>query len=145
MNDLCGAIKYMKNNKAAGLDDILCEQIKHLGSAALQWLLDMFNECMRTNSIPKIWRKSRVVALLNPCKDPASPNSYRPISLRCHTYALFERLVLNRVALLWMSTSSLSRQVSGQEGDNTGREAYRTDPEHVIKQKLLCGPRRQTQ
>ena len=115
MNDLCGAIKYMKNNKAAGLDDILCEQIKHLGSAALQWLLDMFNECMRTNSIPKIWRKSIVVALLNPCKDPASPNSYRPVSLLCHTYKLFERLVLNRVALLWMSTTPLSRQVSGQE------------------------------
>ena len=54
MNDLCGDIKDMKNNKAAGLDDILCEQIKHLGSVALQWLLDMFNECMRTNSIPKI-------------------------------------------------------------------------------------------
>ena len=98
MNDLWGAIKEMKSNKAAGLDDILCEQIKHLGPAALQWLLDMLNECMRTNSIPKIWRKSRVVALLKPCKDPASPKSYRPISLLCHTYKLFERLLLNRVA-----------------------------------------------
>ena len=98
MNDLCGAIKDMKNNKPAGLYDILCEQIKHLGSAALQWLLDMFNECMRTNSIPKIWRKSRVVALLKPCKDQASPKSYRPISLLCQTYKLFERLKLNRVA-----------------------------------------------
>ena len=88
----------MKNNKAAGLDDILCEQIKHLGSAALQWLLDMSNECMRTNSIAKIRRKSRVVALLKPCKDPASPKSYRPISLLCHTYKLFERRILNRVA-----------------------------------------------
>ena len=98
INDLSGAIKDIKNNKAAGLDDILCEQIKHLGSAALQWLLDVFNECMRTNIIPKIWRKSRVIALLKPCKDPASPNSYRPISLLCHTYTLFERLILNRVA-----------------------------------------------
>ena len=97
MNYLCGAIKAMKNNKAAGLDDILCEQIKHLGSAALQWLLYMFNECMHTNSI-KIWRKSRVVAYLKPCKDPASPKSYRPISLLCHTYKPFERLILNRVA-----------------------------------------------
>ena len=88
----------MKNNKAAGLDDILGEQIKHLGSAAHQWLLDMFNECMRTNSIHKIWRKSGVVASLKPCKDPANPKSYRPISMLCHTYKLFERLILNRVA-----------------------------------------------
>ena len=54
---------------------------------------------MLTNSIPtRIWRKSRVVALLKPCKDPASPKSYRPISLLCHTLKLFERLILNRVA-----------------------------------------------
>ena len=98
MNDLCGAIKEMKSNKGAGLDDILCEQIKHLGPAALQWLLGMFNGCMSTNSIPKLWRKSRVVTLLKPCKDQASPKSYRPISLPCHTYKLFERLVLNHVA-----------------------------------------------
>ena len=65
MNDLCGAIKEMKRNKAAGLDDILCEKIKHLGPVALQWLLDMFNECMSTNSIPKIWRKSRVSSYEN--------------------------------------------------------------------------------
>ena len=36
MNDLCGAIKEMKSNKAARLDNILCEQIKHIGLAALQ-------------------------------------------------------------------------------------------------------------
>ena len=98
MNGLCSSIKAMKNNKAAGLDDILCEQIKHLRSAALQWLLDMFNKCMRTNSIPNIWRKSKVVALLKPCKDPASPNSYRPSSF------VYHRLILSTLcvgAMLW--------------------------------------------
>ena len=54
MNDLCGAIKAMKSNKAAGLDDILCEQIKHLGPVALQWLLDMLNKCMSDNTMPKL-------------------------------------------------------------------------------------------
>ena len=53
---------------------------------------------MCTNSIPKIWRKSGVVALFKPCKDPASPKRYRPIYQLCHTYKLFERLLLNRVA-----------------------------------------------
>ncbi|XP_030839466.1 uncharacterized protein LOC756419 [Strongylocentrotus purpuratus] len=33
-----------------------------------------------------------------PGKDAASPKSYRPISLLCHTYKLFGRLILNRIA-----------------------------------------------
>ena len=69
MKSLCDGIKTMKND-AAGLDDILCEQINHLGPVALQWLLDMLN-CMSTNTFPKLWRKSRVVVLLKPGKDPA--------------------------------------------------------------------------
>ena len=59
---------------------------------------DMFNNCVSNNKIPKLWRKARVIALLKPGKDPASPKSYRPISLLCHTYKLFERLLLNRIA-----------------------------------------------
>ena len=59
---ICGAIKEMKSNKAAGLDDILCEQIKHLGPAVLQCLLVLFNECMSTNSIPISYGGNRDVS-----------------------------------------------------------------------------------
>ena len=38
------------------------------------------------------------IALLKPCKDPASSKGYSPISLLCHTCKIFERLILNRVA-----------------------------------------------
>ena len=47
LQELCNAIKAMKN-KAAGLDDLLCEQIKQLGPIALDWLLNMFNSCLYT-------------------------------------------------------------------------------------------------
>ena len=33
MEDLLHGVKALKNNKAAGLDDMLCEQIKHFGEA----------------------------------------------------------------------------------------------------------------
>ena len=36
--------------------------------------------------------------LLNPGKNPSVAKSFRPISLLCHTYKLFERLILNRIA-----------------------------------------------
>ena len=38
------------------------------------------------------------MALIKPGKDPSEAKSFRPISLLCHTYKLFERLILNRLA-----------------------------------------------
>ena len=50
-----------------------------------------------THSIPKIWRKSRIIAVPKPSKDPEEPKNYRAISLLCHCFKLFERLIVNRV------------------------------------------------
>ena len=52
------------------------------------------------NKIPKIWRQSKIIATLEPGKDSAIPKNYRPISILCHTYNLYERLILNRVSQL---------------------------------------------
>ena len=38
-------VAALKNNKAAGRDDILVEQLKHLGPKAHKWLLTMLNIC----------------------------------------------------------------------------------------------------
>lgn len=38
-----------------------------------------------------------VIVLLKPGKNPDEAKSYRPISLLCHMYKLFERLVMNRI------------------------------------------------
>ena len=39
-----------------------------------------------------------IIAILKPGKDSAIPKNYRPISLLCHTYKLYERMILNRLA-----------------------------------------------
>ena len=57
-----------------------------------------FNNCTETKTIPKLWRQAKVVALLKPGKDPSVAKSFRPISLLCRTYKLFERLILSRIA-----------------------------------------------
>ena len=57
MEDLLPGVKALKNNKAAGLDDMLCEQIKHFGEATLRWLLQMMNYILKTQKFPKLWRK----------------------------------------------------------------------------------------
>ena len=47
-------VKALKNNKAAGLDDMLCEQIKHFGEATFRWLLQMINSILKTHKLLKL-------------------------------------------------------------------------------------------
>ena len=96
--DLEEALGLLKTGKAAGLDGITTELIQHFGSKAKAWTLALINKCAETCTVPKIWRKARVVALLKPGKDPTSKKSYRPISLLCILYKLYERLVLARIS-----------------------------------------------
>ena len=69
IQDLLHGVKALKNSKAAGLDDMLCEQIKHYGETTLRWLLQMMNCILKTQKFPKLWRKSKVIAILKPGKD----------------------------------------------------------------------------
>ena len=58
----------------------------------------MLNVYFTKNRIPKEWRQSKLIAILKPGKDSVKPKSYRPISLICQMYKLYERLILNRTA-----------------------------------------------
>ena len=66
-------IATLKNNKAAGIDDVLVEQLNNVGPKTHKW----------------------IIAILKPGKDSATPKSYRPISFLCNTY---KRFILNRKA-----------------------------------------------
>ena len=98
LRELEEAISHLKIGKAAGLDGITTEVIKHFGPRTRAWLLDLMNSCAVSYSIPKAWRKARVVALLKPGKDPNLKKSYRPISLLCILYKLYQRLIMARIA-----------------------------------------------
>jgi len=97
ISELEDAIKLLKPGKAAGLDGITTEVIRNFGPKAKAWLLQMFNTCATTLSIPKVWRKAKVVALLKPNKDPSNAKSYRPVSLLCILFKLYERMILARI------------------------------------------------
>ena len=93
-------ITTLKYNKAAGIDDVLVEQLKILGHRVHKWLLTMLSKCLTENKIPKFWRQSKIIAILKPGKYSVIAKSYRPISLLYHTYKLYERMILNRVTPL---------------------------------------------
>ena len=69
--------------------------------------------------IPNKWRKTKITALLKPNKDPTNAKSYKPISLSCSLYNLFERLILNRI-----SDTVNNLLTPDQVGSRSGRSCY---------------------
>ena len=121
-------IAALKYNKAAGIYDILVEQLKNLGPKAHKWLHTMLNTCFIENKITKIWRQSKIIAIL---KDSVIPKNYRPISLMCHTYKLYERLILNRVSPL-LEQHLIKEQVGFRPGKSCTSQLLNTQMSHIL-------------
>ena len=111
-------------NKAAGRDDVVVEQLNHLGPNANIWLHKMLNVCFTGN---KIWRQSKIIGILKSGKDSAIPKNYRPISFLCHTYKLYERIILNRIAPLVEQ-----RLIKEQTGFSSGVNVLNDHPQSNI-------------
>ena len=99
MEELMKGIIILKNNEAAGLyyRYMICEQIKYLGPKALVWLKEMMNNIMLSKKLLKLWRQSKVIAILKYSKYSSLHKSWIPISLLCNTCKLFIRWILNRL------------------------------------------------
>lgn len=97
VSELQIVIDELKNWKAKGLDHIYSKKIENFGLQIKKWVLDLFNGILFTQVISKIWRRTKIIALLKPEKSPDDPKNFRPTSLLCHLYKTFERLILNRL------------------------------------------------
>lgn len=85
----------MPVGKAAGLDPIFPEFLKHTGPKVRQWLQEFFNNILVTGLLPSALKQSKIVAVLKPGKERA--DSYRSIALLSIIYKLLERLIYNRI------------------------------------------------
>ena len=91
-------VAILKNNTAACRVNVLVEQLKKLGPKVHRWLLTLLNKCFMENKSLTLWRQSKLIAILKPGKVSAILKSCRPIPLLYHTYKLYERMILNRIA-----------------------------------------------
>jgi len=55
--------------------------LKELSKKAMINLTDMYNAILRTEYVPKQWKRAQVIMLLKPGKPPEHVTPYRPISL----------------------------------------------------------------
>ena len=96
-DEMTSAIKHLKPNKAAGIDNIHPEFILHQGRKATEWLRSFCSACFHSTKLPKKWRLAKVIALPKPNKPTDDPKGYRPISLLCVPYKIMERLLHARL------------------------------------------------
>jgi hypothetical protein len=68
--------------------------LKHLEPIALQYLTDLFNLAPQYNTIPHIWKLTKIIPILKPDKDPKKGTSYRPISLLSPIAKCLENTIL---------------------------------------------------
>ena len=101
LNNTIGAIK---TGKAAGLDGMYLEFIKHLGKRAQIWLLKFCNKMFTASHLPPLIMQANVIAILKHEKDPTLPESYRPIALLSVVYTLLEKLIIGRTKHLISET-----------------------------------------
>lgn len=92
------AITALSIGKAAGLDNIYPEFLKHTGSKTKKWLLTVFNAILATGNLPMAFKRSKIVAVLKPGKNPEHVESYRPIALLSVCFKLLERMIYNRIS-----------------------------------------------
>ena len=97
-HEVLASINTIKQGKAAGIDGVYPDMIKHLGPRAVKWLANAFTQTILSGRLCYLWKRAKVLAILKPGKPADDPNSYRPISLLCCLYKLFERVILFRLS-----------------------------------------------
>ena len=140
LSELNYALKTLKSGKAPGPDGIHNEFLAHPGNKLKNWLLQFLNLSFSTHSIPKIWRRAKVVAILKPGKDPNLPQSYRSISLLCFSYKLMERMILSRINPIVYPLLP-DEQAGFRSGKSTCDQVAKLtqDIEHAFQNKQVCG------
>ncbi|KAM7301064.1 hypothetical protein ISCGN_016626 [Ixodes scapularis] len=97
MAELQGALfSITKLHGAPGPDMITVTALRNLPEAAMQELLDIFNESWELGQLPAIWRHASVIPIPKPGRTPKQLTDMRPISLTSHVGKLMERMALMR-------------------------------------------------
>ena len=72
---------------------------KYLGEKGVLWLTKLFNEILRTKSMPNEWRKSTLIPIYKNKGDIQNCANYRGIKLMSYTMKLWEKVIKYRLKL----------------------------------------------
>lgn len=91
------ALKAMKDGKASGPSGVSSELLKGAGETGVQAMLSIFNEIIRSGSVPVEWRESLTIPLYKGKGDALQCNKYRGLRLLEHAMKVWERILNERL------------------------------------------------
>jgi hypothetical protein len=100
INEQESVLKSIKLGTAAGFDAVYPEFIRSCGVRTKEWLISFMNDVLSSARLPKLFKRTKVIAIPKPGKDGSDPVHYRPILLLSLMYKLLERLILQCIQLL---------------------------------------------
>ena len=92
------AVSLSKNKKAAGLDGLTAEILKHHIASLLPHLHNLFSFCFSAACCPLQWCMTRLIPLYKSKGSKMDPNSYRGISLMSVVYKCFSSILHSRLS-----------------------------------------------
>lgn len=119
------AIKRLKNNKAPGHDGIQNETIKHLWRYKGTIIYNLLNNCFRSASFPLSWKRATITFILkDKNKDKTNIGSYRPISLLPTLAKVYERIVVDRLQIIYKEERMESERQYGFRKRRSTEDAF---------------------
>lgn len=97
LEDITQVINSLPNDKAPGLDGLPASFYKTYCGILAPGLLDVYQESMETGALLPSMREAVILTLLKPDKDPASRDSYRPLSLINQDNKILAKLIAQRL------------------------------------------------
>jgi hypothetical protein len=96
--------KSVKLTTAAGFDGVYLEFIRNFDEKTNEWLISFMKDVLSSASLPKLFKRTKVIANLRPGQVGSEPAHYPPILLLSVMFKLLERLILQRIQLLEAAT-----------------------------------------
>lgn len=95
--EIQGIIKYLKDKKAPGIDEISNKTLKNLPEEVYEEIAEIGRGIMKTGHFPNHWKKAITIMIPKPGKPRNAPTSYRPISLLPAISKVIERAIHGRL------------------------------------------------
>ena len=140
MELLAAGIKHVQFGKTTCLNSICSWLILHYGNAMKSWFCD-FSSCFLLIKIPRIWRRSLVVAITKLNNPSDNPMRYRVIVLLGIPIKTFRRFILARVEPIidWLLLTEQAEFRCGRSTDDqVPMLTQDIEDKNLVKKKTGC-------